>query len=103
MVDRYSKWPIIERGHDGSKGLINCLQRTFVTFGIPNKCTTDGGPEFTAATTQQFLREWGIHHRLSSIAFPNSNFQAEIRVKTVKQLITNNTDSHGSLNTNALQ
>ena len=25
IVDRYSNWPIIERGHDGSKGLIDCL------------------------------------------------------------------------------
>ena len=102
MVDRYSNRPIIERGHDGSKGLIDCLQCTFATFGIPDKCATDGGPEFTAATTQQFLKEWGVHHRLSSIAFPHSNCRAEIGVKTVKQLITNNTDSHGSLDTNAL-
>jgi hypothetical protein len=103
VVDRYSNWPIIERAQDGSKGLINCLRRTFVTFGIPDECATDGGPEFTAAATQTFLKEWGVHHRLSSVAFPHSNCRAEIGVKTVKWLITNNTDSHGSLDTNALQ
>ena len=74
-----------------------------MTFGIPDECATDGGPEFTAATTQQFLKEWGVHYRLSSIAFPYSNSRAEIGVKTVKRFITNNTDSHRSLNTNALQ
>ncbi|KAK3752546.1 hypothetical protein QZH41_003484, partial [Actinostola sp. cb2023] len=103
VVDRYSNWPVIERAQDGSKGLIDYLRRIFVTFGIPDECATDGGPEFKAAATQQFLKEWGVHHRPSSVAFPHSNCRAEIGVKTAKRLITNNTDSHGSLNTNTLQ
>ena len=44
-----------------------------------------------------------LHHRLSSVAHPHSNCRAEIGVKAVKRLITNNTDPHGSLNTDALQ
>ena len=102
-VDRYSNWPIIERARDGSAGLIECLRRTFATYGIPDECATDGGPEFIAHSTQQFLKDWGVHHRLSSVAFPHSNCRAEIGVKTVKRLITNNTDPHGDLNTNAFQ
>ena len=103
VVDRYSNCPIIERAQEGSKGLIDCLRRTLVTFGIPDECATDGGPEFTATTTRLFLKEWGVHHRLSSVAFPHSNCRVEIGVKTVKRLITNNTSPHGSLNTDALQ
>ena len=52
IVDRYSTdWPIIEKTREGSKGLIDCLRRIFTTFGIPDECATDGGPEFTAAAT----------------------------------------------------
>ena len=61
----------------------------------------DGGPEFTASATCQFLKDWEVHHHLLSVAHPNSNCRAEIGVKTVKQLITNDTDPHG-LNTDAL-
>ncbi|KAK3704765.1 hypothetical protein QZH41_000934 [Actinostola sp. cb2023] len=50
-VDRYSNWPVIERAQDGSKGLIDCLRRIFVTFGIPDECATDCGPEFKAAAS----------------------------------------------------
>ena len=74
-----------------------------MTFRIPDEGATDGGPEFTATTTRQCLKDWGVHHRLSSVAFPHSNCKAEIGVKTVKLLITNNTSPHGSLNTDALQ
>ena len=88
IVDRYSNRPIIEWAQEGSNSLIDCLLRTFVTFGIPDECVTDGGPEFTAATTHQFLKEWEVHHRLSSVANDSS---------------LNNTSPHGSLNTETLQ
>lgn len=103
VVDRYSNYPIAERASEGSKGLIDSLKQTFVTFGIPDELSSDGGPEFTASDTQNFLRDWGIHHRQSSVAFPHSNCRAEIGVKTVKRLITSNTSPTGKLNTDAFR
>ena len=103
VVDRYSNWPIVERSQAGATGLISCLRRIFVTYGIPDELASDGGPQFTATSTRQFLLDWGVHHRLSSVAFPHSNCRAEIGVKTVKRLLMDNTGDSGDLDTDKFQ
>ena len=62
ILDRCSSWPIVEGTAKGSQGLIDCLQKIFVTFGIPDDLASDGGPEFIATYTREFLKTWGIHH-----------------------------------------
>ena len=101
-VDRYSNWPIISQSTGGATGLINHLRRAFVTYGTPEELASDGGPEFTSTETRAFLHRWGVHHRLSSVAFPRSDCRAEIGVKTMKRLITDNTGPKGELDTDAV-
>ena len=96
-VDRYTNWPQVERAADGSTGLVNNLRSSFHTYGIPEELSSDGGPEFIATQTESFLKDWGVYHRLSSVAFPHSNCRAEIGVKTMKRLITGNTGPNGTL------
>ena len=99
IVDRYSNWITIEKSDNGSHGLIKTLRHIFATYGIPDELSSDGGPEFTSSDTQEFLRNWGVHHRLSSVAYPHSNCRAEIGVKSAKRMISNNVGRNGCLNT----
>ena len=102
-VDRYSNWPIVEHSANASQGLITTLRKTFSTFGIAEELTSDGGPEFSSKATETFLHNWGVNHRMSSVAFAHSNSRAEIAVKTVKRLIMDNTGPGGTLNTDKFQ
>ena len=103
VVDRYSNWPMVFKSESGADGLIRRLRETFVTFGIPEELTSDGGPQFTAGKTQEFLRSWGVNHRLTSVANPHANCRAELAVKTVKRMLMDNTTSTGSLDIDKFQ
>ena len=102
-VDRYSNWPIVEEARHGASGLVDCLRRTFVTYGIPNEFSSDGGPELSASSTVTFLKNWGVNRRVSSVSFPHSNCRAEVGVKTVKRMLMDNTGTSGDLNTDEFQ
>ena len=103
MVDRYSNWPIVFKENGKAEQLIKRLREVFITFGIPEELTSDGGPQFTADETQRFLESWGVRHRRSSVANPHANSRAEIAVKTVKRMLMANTSPTGSLDVDSFQ
>ena len=101
-VDRFSNWPEVYRvkpgSHSsGSRGLLASLRSYFTTFGVVEELSSDGGPEFVAHDTQDFLRRWGVKHRLSSAYNPRSNGRAEVAVKSMKRLLQDNTSADGSI------
>ena len=75
----------------------NWLRQFFSTYGIPEELATDGGLTYMSYETQKFLADYGVRHRLSSVAFAQSNKRAELGVKSMKRLIRENTNRDGSL------
>ena len=103
VADRLSGWSEVFKSKAGSPqsgadGLICCLRQCFSCYGVPTEIASDGGPEFVAHKTEEFLINWGVDHRLSSAYHPQSNGRAEVAVKTVKRLLKTNTGRDGSLN-----
>ena len=67
IVDRYSGWPSVYRCKDGTAAeLIRVLREYFCTWGAQEEIATDGGATYMAASTQRFLGEWVVRHRVSS-------------------------------------
>ena len=105
--DRLSGWSEIFSTPSGSawsgaRGLIGCLRSLFSTFGVPDELSSDGGPEFTAGVTKDFLKTWSVRHRISSAYHPQSNGRAEVAVKAAKRLLRSNVGPNGSLDNDKL-
>ena len=100
-VDRFSNWPDL-RQVNGATGLIEAYRELFATFGVPRELSSDGGPEYAAKVFKQFLRTYDVRHRQSSAYHPQSNGRAEVTVKSMKRLLSDNIDQSGKLNTDAI-
>ena len=89
VVDRFSGYPIIAalNAPPTAAATIDKLKVIFTMFGCPSRLFSDGGRQFTAQDTQDFLRRWGVTHRLSSAHYPQSNGLAESAVKALKTLL----------------
>ena len=103
VVDRYSGWPFVQQSRDGSSGLVKGLREVFVTYGIADELSSDGGPEFTAEATQHLLQNWCVHHRLPSVALAHSEGRVELGVKTCKRMLMDNTRPNGEIKLDKFQ
>ena len=78
--------------------LQNIFRDLFIAYGVSEVLRSDRGPQFMAENFQQFLKLWGVKHRLSSVSYPQSNGRAEAAVKSAKHINHNNILADGSLN-----
>jgi transposase InsO family protein len=60
------------------------------------------GPILTAKVVEEMLEDYGIHHRISSVANPHTNARAELRFKTVKRMLIDIVPAKGILDTQSL-
>lgn len=98
LVDRFSGWIIVYcPSQPTGKVLAKICREVAQEYGVPEEISSDGGPQFMSSEFQTFMKDWGIHHRLSSVKYPQSNGRAEIGVKAAKRVILNNTNPDGSL------
>ena len=100
LVDRFSGWlSLYYCGPEelGSKSLVEKLKIHFSTFGIPDEFSSDGAKVFVSEETEQFLRNWGVEHRLSSAYYPHANSRAELGVKAAKRLVRDNAGPGGTV------
>ena len=81
-----------------SKGLIKVFGDIFITFGVPQEVTMDGGPQFISNDLVSFLDKWGVKHRKSAPYNPHANLRAETAVKSAKRILTSKKKSDGSPN-----
>ena len=70
----------------------------FTAFGVAENLTSDDGSKFRAHVTQEFLKRWGVEHRISANYNPHANLRAESAVKTTKRMLMSSTRSDGSRN-----
>ncbi len=98
-ADRFSGWPEVYRQDGKLLSLLRTCRGFFAHFGVPEEIASDGGPPFKGHEWRQFLKQWGIHWRLSSGNNPQSNGRAELAVKSCKRLLEGNIDATGRLDT----
>jgi hypothetical protein len=97
-VDYYSKFIEVDELNNLSCGnTITKLKEQFARHGIPERLRSDCGTQFTSKLFQQFCKEYGIQHNISSPHFQSSNGEAERAVQTVKNLWRKNNDKHLAL------
>ena len=79
--------------------MFKVLRQSFCCTAIPDVLWSDGRPQFTAKSFQDFLRKWGVTHCTSSPYYPKSNSKIKAIVKSIKKIITASRDTR-TLNEN---
>ena len=100
VVDRFSGFLHIIHSRDSptSSFLIKHLRDIFTRYGRPDQLETDGGPQYLSESFINFLKTWGVKHRVSSPYYAQSNGRAEVAVKSAKRMLRDNVNTNGTVN-----
>ena len=73
VLDRFSRWTCFysfKVNKVNHATLQNIFRDLFVAFGVSEKLSSDGGPQFMSKSFLKFLKVWEVKHRLLSATFP---------------------------------
>jgi hypothetical protein len=96
FVDRYTGWPGVIIGATGFD-MTKFLAKLCEDYGVLVSCNLGGGPNLTAKVVEDMMKDYGIHHRISSDENPHANARAELGVKTGKRMLRGNVSASGTL------
>jgi hypothetical protein len=65
--------------------------------GAKPSSPTGQGANLTAKVVKDMMKDYVIHHRISSVANQHANARAELGVKTVKRMLRDNVSARGTL------
>ena len=87
-TDRYSNFFEVDvPTSKTSKGAIDKLKPHLASYWLPDRITTDNGPQFDYREYQQFAEQYQFEHIRTSLRYPWSNGKAETSVKRAKQIL----------------
>jgi len=70
-----------------SDAVIAKLKNHFARYGIPETLVSNNGPQYSSTSFSAFVKEWNIHHELTSPGNSQANGAAEVAVKIAKRLM----------------
>ena len=88
-VDYVSKWveaiPCRQNDH---KVVVKFLKENILSrFGIPRAIISDGGKHFCNRPFESLMKKYGITHKVSTSYHPQTNGQAELANREIKQIL----------------
>ncbi|CAH9118568.1 unnamed protein product [Cuscuta europaea] len=86
-VDYFTKWVEAEplASITGARCQKFVHKNVITRFGVPQEIISDNGTQFEATPFHELLREWGIKHRFSYVAYPQGNGQVENANRTIME------------------
>ncbi|CAN6691822.1 unnamed protein product [Malus baccata var. baccata] len=88
-VDYVSKWVEAKATRTNDSKVVADLIRTniFARFGMPRVIISDGGSHFCNRTIEALLRKYSVTHKVSTPYHPQTNGQAEVSNREIKQIL----------------
>ncbi|CAN6723582.1 unnamed protein product [Malus baccata var. baccata] len=88
-VDYVSKWVEAKATRTNDSKVVADFIRTniFARFGMPRVIISDGGSHFCNRTIEVLLRKYSVTHKVSTPYHPQTNGQAEVSNREIKQIL----------------